>query len=102
MRKKGNIRQLNTMEQQVESPLNFVNELAEGNQQITFKGHSDATQLRFGLFESDLPSETLTSPFVNTLLFTDSTPAYSIYRLTATNEACNRVNRNYEFFYPIV
>lgn len=85
---------------EIESPVELVTHLPEGEHAVTFKGSSDAVQLIFvtsGL-EAEV-TEPLTSPFDRTIFFNETSPNYSAYRISGTNEAGNTVNRYFEFIY---
>ncbi|MBM7660971.1 hypothetical protein JOC85_001743 [Bacillus mesophilus] len=85
----------------VESPVEVVNRLGEGEHTVTFQGKTDGTEARFGKFtKSDLPDTVINNSFHEEISFTTSSPAYSAYRITVINKAGNRINRNYEFLYP--
>ncbi|MFC0477238.1 hypothetical protein ACFFHF_18720 [Robertmurraya beringensis] len=84
----------------IESPVNLVTLLPEGDHTITFKGRSDADFLLFGASGfGDEVTESLTSSFEKHLVFNEKSPAYNFYRITATNEAGNAVNRYFEVLY---
>ncbi|WP_066051522.1 hypothetical protein [Robertmurraya korlensis] len=84
----------------IESPVDLVTHLPEGDHTITFKGRSDANFLLFGVSGfGDETTETLTSSFEKTLLFNDNSPAYNFYRISATNDSGNAVNRYFEVLY---
>lgn len=84
----------------VDSPSQLVTNIPEGEQSITFKGSSDSEKLVFGTFglEQEL-TESLSSPFEKTIYFSEGSPYYSAYRISATNESGNTVNRYFEFIY---
>jgi hypothetical protein len=85
---------------EVKNPTSYITSLPEGNQSVLFSVTSDSHELYFGLFETtDLPKERINSPFRKEILFNDSSPVYSIYRVSAIHENGNRINRNYEFIY---
>jgi len=84
----------------IESPVDLVTHLPGGHHTITFKGRSDADFLLFGASGyGDEVTETLTSSFEKHLVFNENSPAYNFYRITATNEAGNAVNRYFEVLY---
>jgi hypothetical protein len=84
----------------IDNPADPVTNLPGGEHAVTLRGSSDAAELTFGTFflEEDL-TETLTSPFDKTIYFTEESPIYSAYRISAVNEAGNMVNRYFEFHY---
>lgn len=84
----------------IESPLELVTQLPDGEHAVTFKGSSDAVKLIFRTFglEEDV-TEPLTSPFEKTIYFDETSPNYSAFRISATNESGNTVNRYFEFIY---
>jgi hypothetical protein len=84
----------------IESPIELVTHLPVGDQTITFKGSSDTSSLLFGTSGIEGEStETLSSPFEKTVAFNENSPAYHFYRLSATNESGNTVNRFFEVWY---
>ncbi|AYA75746.1 hypothetical protein DOE78_10015 [Bacillus sp. Y1] len=84
----------------IESPVDLVTHLPEGDHTITFKGRSDADFLLFGASRfGDEVTETLTSSFEKTLVFNEKSPAYNFYRISATNDYGNAVNRYFEVLY---
>nr|WP_263324479.1 hypothetical protein [Neobacillus sp. Marseille-Q6967] len=84
----------------IDSPVELVTHLPEGEQAITFKGSSDAAELVFGTFGlEDEQTETLTSPFDKTIYFDENSPNYISYRISATNDSGNTVNRYFEIIY---
>lgn len=83
----------------IESPLELVTHLPEGENSVTFKGSSDAVKLIFGTFGlEDEITEPLTSPFEKTIYFDETSPNYSSYRISATNDSGNTVNRYFEIY----
>lgn len=84
----------------IESPVELVTFLPEGNHAVTFKGSSNAINLTFGTFglEEDI-TESLSSPFEKILYFDETSPIYNAYRITAKNESGNSVNRYFEIIY---
>lgn len=84
----------------IESPADLVTHLPEGDHTITFKGRSDADSLLFGAsgFGEEV-TETLTSSFEKTLVFNENSPSYNFYRISATNDYGNAVNRYFEVLY---
>lgn len=84
----------------IESPIDLVTHLPEGDHIITFKGHSDADFLLFGASGfGDEMTETLTSSFEKNLVFNENSPSYNFYRISATNDYGNAVNRYFEVLY---
>jgi len=84
----------------IDNPVDLVTYLPEGDHTITFKGHSDAQFLLFGASGfGDEVTETLTSSFEKNLVFNENSPAYNFYRISATNEVGNAVNRYFEVLY---
>lgn len=84
----------------IDNPRELVTNIPDGEQTITFKGSSDSENLVFGTFglEQEL-TESLSSPFEKTIYFSEGSPYYSAYRISATNESGNTVNRYFEFIY---
>ncbi len=80
----------------IESPTQLVTHLPAGEHDVTFKGCSDADSL---IFTDEETTEQLPSSFEKTIYFDESTPNYRSYRITATNESGNSVNRYFEFNY---
>jgi ABC-type molybdate transport system substrate-binding protein len=80
----------------IESPAQLVTHLPAGEHDVTFKGCSDAASLNFTDEET---TEQLPNSFEKTIHFDESSPNYRAYRITATNESGNSVNRYFEFIY---
>jgi hypothetical protein len=84
----------------IESPIDIVINLPGGDQTITFKGSSDTSSLFFGTTGIEGEStEPLISPFEKTVVFNEYSPTYHFYRVSATNESGNTVNRYFEVWY---
>ncbi|MGJ7922823.1 hypothetical protein [Neobacillus sp. LXY-4] len=85
---------------EIESPQELVTRLPAGEQVVTFKGSSDGVELTLGTFgfENEVV-EPLTSPFEKTITFNEASPYSSSYRISATNQSGNMVNRYFEFIY---
>lgn len=84
----------------IESPVELVTQLPVGDQTITFKGSSDASSIFFG--SSGIEGETtepLSSSFEKTVAFNETSSSYHFYRVSATNESGNAVNRYFEVWY---
>lgn len=84
----------------IESPVELVTHLPVGDHTITFRGSSDAKSLLFATsgIEEEI-TEPLSSPFEKTVTFNSNSPAYHFYRVSATNESGNTVNRYFEVWY---
>jgi hypothetical protein len=80
----------------IESPAQLVTHLPVGEHDVTFKGCSDADSL---IFTDEETTEQLANSFEMSIHFDESTPNYRVYRITATNESGNSVNRYFEFMY---
>lgn len=84
----------------IESPEDMVTHLPAGNHTITFRGHLDTDYLLFASSDyGDELTETLTSTFEKNLVFNEYSPAYNFYRISATNDSGNTVNRYFEVLY---
>jgi hypothetical protein len=80
----------------IESPTDLVTYLPQGEHEVTFKGCSDAANL---IFTDEEITEPLSSSFEKTIYFDKTIPNYSSYRISASNESGNSVNRYFEFIY---
>jgi hypothetical protein len=80
----------------IESPTELVTYLPAGQHDVTFKGCSDGDNI---IFTDEEIIEQLPISFEKTIHFDESTPNYRAYRITATNESGNSVNRYFEFIY---
>jgi hypothetical protein len=80
----------------IEIPTQLVTHLPAGEHDVTFKGCSDATSI---IFTDEEITEQLPSSFEKIIHFDESTPNYHSFRITATNESGNSVNRYFEIFY---
>ncbi|MCM3600822.1 hypothetical protein M3175_08775 [Robertmurraya korlensis] len=84
----------------IESPVDLVTHLPEGDHTITFKGRSDADFLLFGTSGfGDEMTENLTSSFEKNIVFNENSQAYNFFRISATNDSGNAVNRYFEVLY---
>jgi hypothetical protein len=80
----------------IESPAQLVTHLPAGEHDVIFKGCSDADSL---IFADEETTEQLPSSFEKSIHFDETSPNYRGYRITATNESGNSVNRYFEFIY---
>ncbi|WHX98143.1 hypothetical protein [Neobacillus sp. DY30] len=80
----------------LESPAQLVTHLPLGEHDIVFKGCSDAPSI---IFTDEEMTEQLSNSFEKSIHFDESAPNYRAYRITATNESGNSVNRYFEIFY---
>lgn len=80
----------------IESPAQLVTHLPAGVHDVVFKGYSDAGST---IFTDEEITEQLSNSFEKSVHFDDSSPNYRAYRITATNESGNSVNRYFEIFY---
>jgi ABC-type molybdate transport system substrate-binding protein len=80
----------------IETPAQLVTHLAAGEHDVMFKGCSDADSL---IFTDEETTEQLPSSFEKSIHFDETSPNYRAYRITATNESGNSVNRYFEFIY---
>jgi hypothetical protein len=80
----------------IESPVQLVTHLPVGEHDVIFKGCSDAASI---IFTDEETTEQLPNTFEKSIHFDESTPNYRAYRITATNESGNSVNRYFEFIY---
>jgi hypothetical protein len=80
----------------IESPVQLVTLLPVGEHDVTFKGCSNADSI---IFTDEETTEQLPNLFEKSIHFDESSPNYRAYRITATNESGNSVNRYFEFIY---
>lgn len=80
----------------IESPAQLVTHLPAGEHDVVFKGCSDAANI---IFTDGEMAEELPNSFEKRIHFDESAPNYRAYRITATNESGNSVNRYFEIFY---